>query len=47
MEQRIAAAQHRLDGEAERLRKAVQALDEEGAALKVGAAQQTVPLIQA
>ena len=34
MERRIAAAQQRLDGEAERLKRAVAAVEEEGAALK-------------
>jgi len=34
MERRIAAAQQRLDVEAEKLKRAVQAVEEEGAALK-------------
>jgi len=35
VERRIAAAQQRLDGETERLKRAVAAVEEEGAALKV------------
>lgn len=38
VERRIASAQQRLDGEAERLKTAMAAVEEEGAALKASAA---------
>lgn len=38
VERRIDSAQQRLDGEAERLKKALAAVEEEGAALKASAA---------